>query len=144
MTKSTKPKIDARSPQNKDTRPAPKSPGRRQRKVLIITQEIDPHADVMALHLQKRGVKAVRFHPQSLGRPDTLSCEFGPRGQLNWRLEGAYGVLKDREVGSVWYRRPLFALDPELSPEEAQFAQTESREAVLGLFRLTEAFWVNV
>lgn len=51
--------------------------------------------------------------------------------------------IKDVEVGSVWYRRPLFALDPELSPEEAQFAQTESREAVLGLFRLTEAFWVN-
>jgi glutathione synthase/RimK-type ligase-like ATP-grasp enzyme len=117
--------------------------GRRRRKIVIITQEIDPHADVMALRLQKRGVQAVRFHPQAIGRSDHLTYEFRPRGKPRWQLQGAYGTLRDIDVGSVWYRRPLFALDSELAGDEAQFAQAEIREAVLGLFRLTEAFWVN-
>lgn len=117
--------------------------GGRKRKILIITQEIDPHADLMCLRLQKRGVKPVRFHPQALGASDTLTCEFEPQGRFHWQLAGSYGRLKDIEVGSVWYRRPLFALNPELAGDEAQFAQAETREAVLGLFRLTEAFWVN-
>lgn len=116
---------------------------RRGRKILIITQEIDPHADLMALRLRKRGIKPVRFHPQAIGRRGTLTCEFGPRGQSRWQLAGDFGRLLDSDVGSVWYRRPLFALDPELSGDEALYAQAETREALLGLFRLTEAFWVN-
>ena len=143
MTPTRKPRSNHVPPRPQGPRAAAPSPGRGKRKILIITQEIDPHADLMALRLQKRGVQAVRFHPQSLGRTDTMTCEFGSQGRLHWQLEGAYGVLLDVEVGSVWYRRPLFALDPELSEEEALFSQAETRHAVLGLFRLTEAFWVN-
>lgn len=152
MVKSTKPAEDDSRPQvnpsknpgdSKTTAMVRKPRGRYRRKILIITQDIDPHADLMALRLQKRGIKPVRFHPQDIGRGDTLTCEFGPRGKCHWQLTGAYGVLRDLDVGSVWYRRPLFALDPELSGDEAQFAQAETREALLGLFRLTEAFWVS-
>ena len=143
MVKSRKTQVEDATSRNKDVRAGAPAPGRSKRKVLIITQEIDPHADLMALRLEKRGVKAVRFHPQSVGRSDSLTLEFDSQGQRRWRLEGAYGVLQDGEVGSVWYRRPLFALDPGLSEEEALFSQAETRHAVLGLFRLTEAFWVN-
>ena len=116
---------------------------RERKRILIVTQEIDPHADVMALRLQKRGIRAVRFHPQSMGRPDRLTLGFTPEGATSWQLTGDYGTLRDSEVGSVWYRRPMFALDRDLSDEEALFAQGEIREAVMGLFRLSKAFWVN-
>ena len=114
-----------------------------QRAVMIVTQEIDPHADVMVLHLENRGVRPLRFHPQSLAKTHRLTCRFGTGTGTGWTLEGPHGVVQDRDVGSVWYRRPLYERDPHMSPEEAAFAEAETRETVMGAFRLTDALWVN-
>jgi len=122
-------------------------PKRRQaaaKRLLIICQDLDPHVDVMISHLKDRDIRPFRLHTQDLQtnldveiRPDV------PDGQWRWRLEGAGDAITDIEVGSVWNRRTLFRRDPDLTPDEAEFAEMESREVMAGLYRMTEAFWVN-
>jgi glutathione synthase/RimK-type ligase-like ATP-grasp enzyme len=114
------------------------------KRVLIITQDVDPHADVMIPYLEDRRARPFRFHTQDVQsslhleiRPDVSSPGW------RWRLEGPHGSITDVEVGSVWNRRTLFRRDPALSEQEAQFAEMETREVVLGLYRMTNAYWVN-
>ncbi len=114
-----------------------------KRRILIVTQDIDPHADVMVLHLEKRGIRPIRFHPQDIGGGDGVTIRFDGKDGESWRLETPGGGLDGDEVGSVWYRRPMYNADPDLLPEDGEFARREIRAAVMGLFRITDAFWVN-
>lgn len=111
--------------------------------IMIVTQEIDPHSDLMVLHLERRGIKPVRFHPQSLGTEDRLTVKYQTRGGWEWHLEGPGGRVSSREIGSIWYRRTMFSRNPQLTEEEAEFSLAETRHAVMGAFRMTETFWVS-
>ncbi len=113
------------------------------RLILIVTQEVDPHADLMVLRLERRGIRPFRFHPQSLGSSGRLTVRFDPSGHWEWTLEGPNGRLQSTEIGAVWYRRTFFVKNPRLAPEDAEFAEAETREAALGMLRLTETFWVS-
>ena len=113
------------------------------RAIVIVTQDIDPHSDVVVLHLERRGIKPVRFHPQRIGQPDEMTIRFEPDGARSWTIEGAFGALESADVGSIWYRRTFFAKNPTLAPHEAEFVEGETRAAVLGLLRMTDAFWVS-
>lgn len=114
------------------------------KRLMIICQDLDPHVDVMVSHLEDRGIRPFRLHTQDL--QGNLNLQIRPessRGDWRWRLEGPVEAITDREVGSVWNRRTLFRRDPALSNEEAEFAEMESRETMMGVYRMTDAFWVN-
>jgi len=111
--------------------------------VLVLTQQLDAHADLVIAELNRRGVSVVRF--------DT--ADFPQRAQLSARIErGAWEgtlVTENRsialgEIASIWYRRPTpFELDPALPPSSQQFASAEARMAIGGLLRSTTCLWVN-
>ena len=113
-----------------------------ERAVLIITQELDPHADVLVMHLEKRGLRPIRFHPRNLGTGAGLSCRIDGEG-YGWELETESRRFGKADIASVWYRRPMFAADPSLEPEEQEFARQEIQAALMGILRLTDALWVN-
>ena len=99
----------------------------------------------MVLHLKRRGIRPVRFHPQSIGRTTSLSLRW-EAGRWEWSLSlpGWAEPVRHPDIGSVWYRRTRFARHPDLEPEDAAFVESETREAVMGLYRLTEdVFWVS-
>lgn len=114
------------------------------KRVLIISQDVDPHVDVMMPYLEDRRARPFRFHPQDLQHCLNLEiCPGGAPEGWRWRLDGPHDSISDREVGSVWNRRTLFRQDPALSGQEAQFAEMETREVILGLYRMTDACWIN-
>lgn len=115
---------------------------RPRRSILIVTQEIDPHADVMVLHLKERGIRPIRYHPQDIAQGSDFSCAIAD-GKAEWELATGAGRFGDRQIGAVWYRRPLFTANPALPEEEREFARQEIKVALQGLFRLSGAFWVN-
>jgi glutathione synthase/RimK-type ligase-like ATP-grasp enzyme len=113
------------------------------RAIVIVTQDIDPHSDVVVLHLKRRGIKPVRFHPQRIGQPDQMTIAYNGDGNRSWTIRGGFGALGSADVGSIWYRRTFFAKNPKLAPHEAEFVEGETRAAVLGMLRMTDAFWVS-
>lgn len=112
--------------------------------VLIVTNKTDITADLVVLEFQRRNTPYVRFNTE----------DFPQRIQIAWELN-THGVdgyirlprteLSLREVISVWYRRPS-APDIAETVRSAglrEFARRESQEALSGLWRTLDCFWMS-
>ncbi len=112
--------------------------------VLIVTNKTDITADLVVLELQRRGAPYVRFNTE----------DFPQKVQVAWTLgtDGVDGYLRFprvdlslRDIRSVWYRRPS-APDIAESVRSSgfrKFARRESQEALLGLWRTLDCFWMS-
>ena len=112
--------------------------------VLVVTTKTDITADLVVLEFQRRGTPYVRFNTE----------DFPQNAQVSWVLE-AHGFdgyirlphveLSLQEVSSVWYRRPAPPVIAETvrSPCLRDFAQRESLEALSGLWRTMDCFWMS-
>ncbi len=111
--------------------------------VLILTQQLDFHADLVIHELNRRGVNLVRFDTSDFPQRSTLIAR-----SRSGSWDGAI-TLQDRSIhfdqlSSIWYRRPTpFELDPTLTPAGQQFASAEARMAIGGLLRSIDCLWVN-
>jgi len=112
--------------------------------VLIISKPIDPHADVMAGHLKRRNVRFERLHPGDLPTTAKLSVEYADGKATRSSFVGRGVSLAFEDIKSVWLRRTDPPTLPEgLSQREREFAMAECAELIQGLYRITDAFWVN-
>lgn len=111
--------------------------------VLVLTQQLDFHADLVIHELNRRGVNLVRFDTSDFPQRSTLITR---SRSDSW--DGTI-TLPDRSIhfdqlSSIWYRRPTpFELDPTLTPAGQQFASAEARMAIGGLLRSIDCLWVN-
>jgi ATP-grasp ribosomal peptide maturase len=111
--------------------------------VLVLTQQLDFHADLVIHELNRRGVNLVRFDTSDFPRRSTLIAR-----SRSGSWDGTI-VLRDRsihfdQISSIWYRRPTpFELDPTLTPAGQQFASAEARMALGGILRSIDCLWVN-
>ena len=113
-------------------------------RIVIVTQEVDPHADQMVLELKKRGLKPVRFHTKDFPLKAGLALRPGLEDGEELHLRVGDERLAGSEIRSIWFRRPdLPALTPDLSKEEERMALGECQSTLFGFYRLTKAFWVN-
>lgn len=113
-------------------------------RILIVSQEVDPHVDSMVVALKKRGVRPVRFHTKDFPMKATLSVEFGSNTGTSVALDCDGGRLEPGETRSVWFRRPdRCELPASLSKEERPIAVGECEEALQGLYRVLGGLWVN-
>lgn len=113
-------------------------------RILIITQEIDPHADAMVVALKKKGVRPVRFHTKDFPTRASINIQFDARGGQSLSLNCDGGSLEAGDIRSVWYRRPdKCELPGNLSKEERPIAFGECQEVLHGLYRTLGGFWVN-
>ena len=112
--------------------------------VLIVTNKTDVTADLVVLEFQRRGTPYVRFNTE----------DFPQRVQVAWTLDtnGVDGYMRFprvelclRDIKSVWYRRPS-APDIAESVRSSgfrNFARRESQEALSGLWRTLDCFWMS-
>ena len=112
--------------------------------VVIISRPIDPHADVMVECLERRNVRLERLHPGELPALAKLSVEYGNGVATRSSFTGQGVDVAFEEIKSVWLRR----IDPPTLPEglsekEREFAAAETSELLYGLYRISDAFWVN-
>ncbi|NWF93702.1 MAG: hypothetical protein HXY46_12350 [Syntrophaceae bacterium] len=118
-------------------------PGGSDDKILIITQEVDPHADLMVVELRRRGVSCLRWHTASFPLESCLTLRVNDeRVEALLRINGR--EIDIREIRSVWYRRPEpFQLPSALSADEKSFAEREVKSSFSGFMQITDWFWVN-
>ena len=108
--------------------------------LLIVTERGDFHADWMVLELEARGAPFVRFNTEDY--PQQTKLIWHNSGDVRVRMASREYALGD--FNAVWYRRPVPPRMPADLPEEsAAWARAEAREALLGVWRTTDARWVN-
>lgn len=113
-------------------------------RILIITQELDPHADILVGVLAKRGIRPVRFHTRDFPSKATISFSAGAGETLGVSLSCGGETVRGEEIKSVWYRRPDKCLiDPGLTLTERRISEEESEETLRGLYRGLDGLWVN-
>lgn len=113
--------------------------------ILIVTNEFDPTSDYVIEELNRRGASFERLNTEDF--PMKVRCTIDINSSV---LTGNIDLGSDRnmslsDIDSVYYRRPKrFEIDPQLSFGEArEFALSESRAAIGGLWMALPCLWVN-
>lgn len=111
--------------------------------VLVLTQQLDFHADLVINELNRRGINVVRFDTADFPLHSTLIAH-NRVGSWDGAIAFQHRSIHFDQITSVWYRRPTsFELDPTLTPSGQQFASAEARMAIGGLLRSMDCLWVN-
>lgn len=115
-----------------------------RKEIVILTQEVDPHADDMVVFLKKKGVRPRRFHTRDFPGCATISASLGGRGKGGISVRYPGGEISGDRVKSVWNRRPEKCAVPDSVPkDERKFASRESELTLQGVYRILGGLWVN-
>src|SRR5713101_3163909 len=88
--------------------------------VLVLTQQLDFHADLVIAELNRRFVPVVRFDTADFPLRATLIAR-SQAGSWDGAIEAPNRSIDFDQIASIWYRRPTpFELDPTLSPSGQQ------------------------
>jgi hypothetical protein len=74
--------------------------------ILILTQALDPHADVVERLLRDRGAEVVRIDPAAFPVQAGLSLEFSTTGRARAAWHTDQGPIDLHRVRAIWFRRP--------------------------------------
>jgi len=111
--------------------------------VLVLTQQLDAHADLVIAELNRRGVPVVRFYTADFPQRAVLVASTA-QGMWQGTLVSGERTLALQQIASIFYRRPTpFELDPTFSALSRQFASSEARMALGGLLRSLDCLRVN-
>ncbi|WP_338677705.1 ATP-grasp ribosomal peptide maturase [Streptomyces sp. SCSIO 30461] len=110
--------------------------------VLVLTNRLDPTADLVVTHLNTRGVPVFRCDTADFPTEVTMTATL---------TDGWGGVLDDghrrlslSEVRSVYFRRPEeFLLPDGMSEAGRRFAAAQSRAGFLGVTASLPCLWIN-
>src|SRR5579875_3068230 len=105
------------------------------RKILILTQDVDPHVHPVADALQRRGVQSMRFDLGDFPEHVQFAASIGQRGwqgPITWA--GQTDALED--IQSIWYRHQRLP-DPSRAypPHVRTFVQAENLRGLLGMLQ---------
>ena len=113
-------------------------------RILIVSNEFDPHVDQMLVMLRELGIECLRWTINSFPLGSSARLETKDGGGYGGRLQTAAWEIDLQAVRSVWYRRMAPPdLPGHLTEEELRFARSEVRAAIDGVFRVFDWFWVN-
>jgi hypothetical protein len=74
--------------------------------ILILTEELDPHADHVTQMLEARGASWTRFNPADFPVKASLTLGYTPNGQMRSCLRLGETQIELTQLQSVWTRRP--------------------------------------
>jgi glutathione synthase/RimK-type ligase-like ATP-grasp enzyme len=114
--------------------------------VLIVTDTLDLHADMVATSLANRSDSPFRLNLDAFPR-DYQTCQWFSNGKLRNKIRriGDADWLGLEQVGAVWMRKPAeFAfLSDDLSPQELAFARMETEHALYSLLYTLDCYWMS-
>ncbi|MEV8376734.1 MvdC/MvdD family ATP grasp protein [Kribbella sp. NPDC056861] len=115
-------------------------------RILVLTHDDDPTADVVMHQLNDRGIQFVRCDPGDFPTDLCLTARLDPGG-TSWvgQFSGAPREIDLQSLRAVYYRRPSeFRLPGNGSPSEVAFARSQARHGFAGvLSSLPSAVWLN-
>ena len=110
--------------------------------ILIVSFHDNPHVQAVLQHV---GRPVTVFDVADFPSRASLEVSFGNGADRLRLVADGRGEIAIEDVGAVWYRRerPL-ELDPALTdPTSRLFAWSESTEALTGVWRALDCFWMN-
>lgn len=116
--------------------------------IVIVTQQMDPHADEVIQALHRMGHEPVRLNTDDIPLNIAMSLDF-EKGVNAW--QGSINILtNERSISidathSIWWRRPgEFNLPADLTEQERQFATDETDHVLQGLWAsLDDRYWIS-
>ncbi len=116
------------------------------KRVLIVTNASDLHADIVELKLKNKGAKPFRINLDEFPRDFSVDIGFGADG-----LSGTLRHLASKdeislvEVGAVWSRKAakFDFLSEDLTAQEQAFAQAETEHLFFSLLYSLDCFWMS-
>lgn len=116
-----------------------------KQQIVIVTEMMDPHADDMIQMLRHLGHTPIRLNTDEVPLDTVMSFQLGDTawsGQI--AIRNGRRTIDVGDIRSIWWRRPgPFALPPDLSLQEREFAQEEINQALLGLLSSLDCYWVS-
>lgn len=113
--------------------------------ILIVSTELDLHADVVQQELERRRAKYLRFDTEKF--PTEIQLE------MHFKTSGWNGVLRCADgsnmaissIRAVYYRRPATSLiDSAVSnPDARKVAEAQCEEVLQGLWRMLNCYWLS-
>ncbi|MDI6785936.1 MAG: hypothetical protein QMD92_04420 [bacterium] len=112
--------------------------------ILMVSQKLDPHVDIIATKLNEREIPFVRFNTEDFPLNVSASISFDADDQ-NQILNFSSGrKIVGSDIKGVWYRRPAhFKFPEEFSPFVKTFAEQESNATIRGLWEVLNCTWIN-
>lgn len=116
------------------------------KKVLIVTNSSDLHADLIVPILVAKGHTPFRLDLDQFPRDYQLCQQLakGVAANLLRRLSDPAWLSLD-DVGAVWLRKPaeFSYLSDDLSVQERSFAKQETEQALFGLLYSLDCYWIS-
>lgn len=116
------------------------------KKVLIVTNSGDLHADLVEPLLASRGHHAFRLNLDAFPRDYQILQEFR-NGQVCNKLRRLCddAWLDCADVGAIWSRKPgqFSYLSDELGAQERAYAAQETEQALFSLFYTIDCYWMS-
>jgi hypothetical protein len=114
--------------------------------ILVLTQQNEPHSDLVLDQLSRRGVPAIRFQTEDFPRQAAITCRTTDQEERQTlTIDGEDHDLAT--IRTVWNRRPgplVAVVSNELDGPDRQFAIDECSHLLKGLWAvLSDRFWVN-
>jgi glutathione synthase/RimK-type ligase-like ATP-grasp enzyme len=110
--------------------------------ILIVSFHDNPHVEAVLQHVRR---PVTVFDVADFPSRASLEINFGNGADRLRLVADERSEIAIEDVGAVWYRRerPL-ELDPALTdPTSRLFAWSESTEALTGVWRALDCFWMN-
>jgi len=115
--------------------------------LLIITSELDIHADVVIKELQKTRIEPIRLNSESFIQAGEYFYEWqSSSAQSNSSLSFKDSSRDVKEAGVIWWRKPNdYATFPEVTDAWAiKYCQQETESLIYSLYGLyPQAKWIN-
>lgn len=113
--------------------------------VLIITNELDAHADAVVLELHKRDIPVFRFHPDDFPRACSISLDIQD-GRVEGEIVTKYRRVAFKDICAAWYRQPqglLSGIKKLTSTKLDDYIKAQSTATLTTLCESLETLWVG-
>jgi glutathione synthase/RimK-type ligase-like ATP-grasp enzyme len=116
------------------------------KRVLIVTNQADLHADIVSAKLAAAGGAAFRLNLDEFPKHFALNVEFAHgrwEGELTHLPTG--DTLAVRDIGAVWMRKKasFSFLSDDLAPQERAYAESEMEHMLFSLLYSLDCYWMS-
>lgn len=112
--------------------------------ILVVTNKNDLHADVVIQRLIAKGRRVFRLNTEDF-LTDTVFAYASESGRMTYDLRQYGKVVSDKDIRSVWYRKPVTPEPTDYGPgPHGDFVVAETMEALHGFLSvLDRQRWLN-
>jgi ATP-grasp ribosomal peptide maturase len=112
--------------------------------VLVLTQRLDPTADLVIRELQQRGTPVLRCDPGDFPESVELTAHVSPAGAVTGTLRSGERQVDLEKITAVYHRRPTpHRAHPGLDHGEGSWSVREAAAGFGGVLAALDRPWVN-